>query len=128
MVSAELAAFFDGPFVWGQSDCCTCVCDAFAARFGIDPMAPLRDMYCGEADAREMIKAWGGWVKMFRSLADLAGLPVSDPAVWSDGAIGLALTAKQGPALVYGAADGLWIGKVDSGFATTNRVILSCRN
>jgi hypothetical protein len=30
--------------------------------------------------------------------------------------------------LVYGAPDGLWVGKVDDGFATTKTVILSCHS
>jgi hypothetical protein len=128
MVNAELARHFEGPFVWGVSDCCTCACDAFRARFGIDPMAPLRGMYATEAEAAALIKDWGGWNKLFKSLSSMAGLKFNDPPHWSNGAIGLAGQIGAGPALVFGAPGGLWIGKVDGGFATTNTVILSCHS
>ena len=128
MVGPELARHFDGDFAWGVSDCCTCACDAFWARFGIDPMAPLRRMYSTEAEAKALITEWGGWIKAFKSMASIAGLAVSDPPEWSDGAIGLASQVGAGPALVFGAPCGLWIGKVDGGFATSQSVVLSCRN
>lgn len=127
MVTPGLARHFDGPFVWGLSDCCTCACDAFAARHGIDPMAPLRGRYSTAREALALITAWGGWQGMFAALAQRSGLRVDPAPVWSDGALGLDLNNGR-PALVFAAPGGLWLGKIDGGFATTQTVVATCRN
>jgi len=127
MVTPELAGHFEGPFVWGRSDCCTCACDAFAARHGIDPMAPLRGRYSTAREALALIADWGGWHGMFAALAQRSGLRVDPAPVWSDGALGLDMN-KGRPALVFAVPGGLWVGKIDGGFATTQTVVATCRN
>lgn len=128
MVTHVDARFFSGPFVWGRSDCCTCACDAFAARHGVDPMKPLRGAYATRRQALAAIRRFGGWREMLDGLAAQAGLTVDNSGAWADGALGLA-TINGHEALVFGAASGVWIGKVDHGFATvpSDMVEWACR-
>jgi hypothetical protein len=127
MVTPDLARHFDGPFVWGASDCCTCACDAFAEAWGIDPMQPQRGRYYSAREAMHLIDAWGGWRQMFGRLARRSGLVLDETGQHLPGALGLAWNAGR-PALVFAAPGGLWLGKIDGGFATTQGVVMSCRS
>jgi len=120
---AAVLEVMTGPMIWGVSDCCTSACDAFWRLHGIDPMAPLRGRYASEAEASALIKAWGGWPRMFRSLAAQAGLKRGTGAA---GEIGLIRRGREW-ALTISVGHGLWAGRVDGGFATTTGVILSCQ-
>lgn len=116
----------DGSFVWGQSDCCTCVCDIFAALHGVDPMTPLRGRYNSQFGAYRQIKMWGGWVRMFTELAKRSGLTLAGDRHGA-GWLGLADLGDD-CAMVIGIEDGLWAGKIEGGMQTTKRVIISCHS
>ena len=117
---------FDGPFVWGRSDCCTAACDAFAALHGVDPMASLRGRYSTRIGAALIIHRAGGFIALAEGLAARAGLVPSDGGA---GDIGVALVGEE-HALVIGLGGGMWAGKVDGGFQTVRGAgrAWSCRS
>lgn len=104
------------PWAWGEADCCTAACSAFAALHGVDPMAPLRGRYADEAGARAAVAARGGWDVMTAGLAQAAGLTEIAPEAAPAGAIGLAVRAGE-RSLVLAVGDGLWAGKTLRGLA-----------
>lgn len=114
-----------GPFVWGRSDCCTSACDIYARLHGIDPMAPLRGRYSTARGAYRLIKAYGGWLPMFRELAAQADLTLTFD--WGVGRLGLARVGEDF-ALVIGIEDGLWAGKVDGGMQAVSEAVAICRS
>lgn len=123
MVAEAVDAVMHGPWVWGSADCCTAACDVFRRLHGIDPMAPLRGCYATEAEAVALIRSYGGWRRMFAELRDLAGLR---PGVGAAGEIGLVREGQY--SLAIGIGGGMWAGRIDGGYSTTSKVVLSCRN
>lgn len=108
-----------GPFIWGQSDCCTSASDVFCDLFGIDPMASLRGHYTTEAGAMTIIRANGGWRGMTRRCAAQAGLVDGRGAA---GEIGL-LKLPDRFVLAACVGFGQWAGRVDGGFTTDGNVV-----
>lgn len=105
------------PFSWGGvagADCCTAACDAFAALFGIDPMASVRGRYCDLRSAVQLIRTYGTFVDMVDTLCTEAGLieGLDDP-----GAIGVVTGDLDGHGgLVICSEPGRWVGKTKSGY------------
>ncbi|WP_164736537.1 DUF6950 family protein [Pararhodobacter zhoushanensis] len=113
-----------GPWVWGVSDCCTAACDVFQRLHGIDAMAPLRGRYSTEAGAYALIRDAGGWRRLFMGLAAESNLKPGDG---SPGEIGL-IRAGGRRALAISVGGDMWASRVDGGFATFKKVILSCQS
>lgn len=124
VVAEAVDAVMHGPWVWGLADCCTSACDVFQRLHGIDPMAPLRGRYATAAEALALIRSFGGWRRMFRTLGAGAGLR---PGVGAAGEIGL---VREGGrfSLAIGIGHGMWAGRTDGGYATTANLVLSWRN
>jgi hypothetical protein len=122
MVMAHVLDVYDAPFEWGVSDCCTSACDVFARLHGIDPMAPLRGRYASQAQAHDLIRARGGWRRMFTRLTGAAGLVAGRGDA---GELGL-IRSAEGFTLGIGTGGGLWAVKMDGGFQTVPGAIL-CR-
>ncbi|MCA2014376.1 hypothetical protein LCM17_22995 [Cereibacter sphaeroides] len=123
VVAEAVDAVMHGPWVWGAADCCTSACDVFQRLHGIDPMAPLRGRYASEAEALALVRSFGGWRRMFRTLAAAAGLK---PGVGAPGEVGL--VRETGYSLAIGIGGGMWAGRIDGGYATTDKMVMSCRN
>lgn len=102
---------YDGPLVWGVSDCCACACDVFLALHGVDPMTPLRGAYRSERGAKVAIARRGGWLAMTRALADQAGLTAGQCAA---GEL-ILMPAAEGCTLTIGIGHGLAACRVDGG-------------
>jgi hypothetical protein len=84
------------PWVWGQADCCTSVCDVVLALYGVDPMADLRGLYDGQAGADAISEAAGGFLELAAGIAAAAGfVPVSGPA-WP-GDVGVTVAGVHQP-------------------------------
>lgn len=123
LVGEAVDAVMHGPWVWGSADCCTSACDVFQRLHGIDPMKPLRGRYASEAEAQALIRSFGGWRRMFRTLGAQAGLRAG---VGAAGEIGL--VREAGYSLAIGIGHGMWAGRINGGYATTSNMVLSCRN
>ncbi|ETD89946.1 DUF6950 family protein [Rhodobacter capsulatus] len=106
-----------GPFVWGRADCCTGPADAFAALWGMDPMAPVRG-YVGMVGATRMIREAGGLHRLAAHLAATSGLREVDPAEAKPGAIGVVANG-------FGHSLGLCVGP---GWAVKTRTGLAIIN
>ena len=119
---AHVLEVYDSPFEWGVSDCCTSACDVFQRLHGVDPMAPLRGRYSSRDEALALIRARGGWRRMFAALADVAELSGGEGA---EGEIAL-VKAEAGFTLAVGTGNNWWAIKMDSGFKTVPGAIL-CR-
>lgn len=110
-VLAAVDRIMSRPFEWGPSDCCSAACDVFAALWGFDPMAPLRD-YTGARGAALMLARGGGLRPLAdRVLTDAGLVPGHAP-----GGLGLALFGGRASLLVC-VKPGLWAGKSLRGFA-----------
>lgn len=114
MVIDHVLRIYDGPMVWGVSDCCACACDVFHALHGVDPMAPLRGAYRSERGAQVVIAKRGGWLAMAQDLADLAGLKNGQCAA---GEL-ILLPVSGGCTLTIGLGHGLAACRVDGGLQT----------
>lgn len=109
-VLAAVEKVMSRPFAWGGCDCCSAACDTFAALWGFDPMAPVRERYTGARGALSLIKESGGLADLAQSLADRAGLASGHAAG------GLALSS-DGRSLLICITPGQWAGKTERGFA-----------
>lgn len=109
------------PWAWGEADCCTSACAAFAALHGVDPMAPLRGAYRTQNGARDEIAARGGWEAMTLALARDAGLAsvaVEDAAAGDIGLMIHGATATPALALCVGST---WAVKTLRGMGLAQR-------
>ncbi|MFN6976942.1 MAG: DUF6950 family protein [Gemmobacter sp.] len=126
MVTALALRLMDGPFVWGQADCCTAACDVFAALTGTDPMAPLRGRYSTERGALRIIRRAGGWHALIDALAAGAGLARCAPAagaltlVRTQAGLALGVVIESGM-IAAKAADGAAILPADHGIGPCRR-------
>lgn len=57
-----------GPFVWGQSDCCLFAADAVKAMTGTDPAKEFRGRYKSEKGATRILAKLGGLRKAIGSV------------------------------------------------------------
>jgi hypothetical protein len=116
--SAALSAamdVMDREWQWGEADCCTAACGAFALLHGVDPMEAHRGTYGDERGAMAVVARHGGWEAMCASLAGSAGLRECPALLAPIGALGLArIGTRHSLTLKVGAAS--WAGKGKRGF------------
>ena len=115
LVNTALNHAMAKPFVWGQDDCCSFVCDLVLAQTGKDFMAPLRGTYDSEQGTLLVMKTYGGGlVETAIALAKLANLkPANWP--WAGDLIGV-VAASNGPMLAV-FFEGAWLVRTISGSA-----------
>jgi hypothetical protein len=106
---AHVWQVFDGPVVWGRSDCAAAACAVFARLTGINPMAGLR--YATEANAARLVARMGGWEAMCAALAARSGLRATQAR---PGALGL-LRPEIGAGLAI-CVGALWAKRIDGGY------------
>ena len=124
MVMAAAREVMLVPWVWGEADCCTSVCDVVLRLFGVDPMADLRGAYGSRDEADAVVEAVGGFLALASQIATGAGfLPVSGP-VWP-GDVGVTAPGVHQPdrrALAICAGVGAWVCKSPRGLTIVREV------
>lgn len=112
------------PWVWGEADCCTSVCDMVIALFGHDPMDDIRGAYDSAEGADALIGAYGGFLGIASAMARSVGwLPVSGP-VWP-GDVGVTAPGVHQPdrrALAMCVGPGAWVCKSPRGLTVVREV------
>lgn len=101
LAAANIA--MQGPFEWGERDCCTAACAAFAELWGVDPMDGF-PRYSDMRGAVRFLDRFGGRDGCPDFMADSCGLVASD---FRPGAICAAKVTPRRWALGVCISDGL---------------------
>ena len=63
-----MAARFADKFVWGTNDCCIFAADCVQALTGQDPAPPELRLHRSQAQAADVLSAWGGVQRIARAV------------------------------------------------------------
>lgn len=119
-VQTYLRATAGLPWVWGCSDCMMWSAGLVFDVTGHDPAADLRETYATEAEAADVVRAEGGYLKlMTRRLRGV--LTRDDEARWG---VGLVRHETFGRAACI-VADGRAVLKTDSGAMPSDAALIA---
>lgn len=115
-----------GAFSWGDADCASAACAAFALLHGVDPLGPVRGTYDTAAGAWAIVAAAGGYQPWCAARFAEAGLVESDAPGSGDlvmvpgrepFGLALALCIRPGLAVLKGeGGPAFWWGTMTEGW------------
>lgn len=88
-LEAFFAASRSSGFKWGERDCLTWPASWAVARGHADPARLFRGSYTTSAEARRIVRLYGGVLMLARDGCRAADLPEIDPASASSGDLGV---------------------------------------
>ena len=105
-------------WAWGDRDCATAACAAFAELRGFDPMAPLRGQYSTALGCARIVRPHGSMTQCAIDVLGDQGFRISERSEVGDLGLKYIRSGLFDAALVICVAPGIWAGKGYGGSMT----------